>query len=55
MLIFQIGGLVPGIGGLVVLIAATYGAGGLVLYAWRAWRGAVASDPTPAPTVAAGE
>ena len=44
VLIFQVGGLVPGLGGLVIGIAATYGAGGLALFAWRAWRG----SPAPA-------
>jgi hypothetical protein len=39
LLLFQLIGLVPGIGALVILLAATYGAGGLALYAWRAWRG----------------
>ena len=39
--IFQVAGLVPVLGSLMVGLAATYGAGGLVLYAWRAWRGSM--------------
>lgn len=49
VLLFQIVGLIPGIGALAIWLAATYGAGGLVLYAWRSWR---RGSGTPAAPVA---
>jgi hypothetical protein len=46
LLVLQILAVVPFIGGLAALIAATYGAGGLALFAWRSWRGS--TEPVPA-------
>ncbi|MEZ4501294.1 MAG: hypothetical protein R3C39_01575 [Dehalococcoidia bacterium] len=43
LLILQVVAVVPFLGGLVVLLAATYGAGGLALFAWNSWRGASTS------------
>jgi len=37
--VFQLTSLIPAVGGVVVVLAAAYGAGGIALFAWRASRG----------------
>jgi cytoskeletal protein CcmA (bactofilin family) len=57
LLILQVAGLVPWLGGVLGFLAGVIGSGALVLLAWRAWRGPHAAQPaspvittgTPAP------
>jgi hypothetical protein len=51
VLLFQLVGLIPFIGGAIVIISALYGSGGLVYLAWRAFRSRGLTEvatPTPA-------
>jgi hypothetical protein len=47
LIILQLGLLIPGLGGLVAVIGAAWGAGGLLVVAWRAWRSRDVPPSTP--------
>jgi cytoskeletal protein CcmA (bactofilin family) len=53
LLILQVAGLVPWLGGVLGFLAGVIGSGALVLLAWRAWRGPHAAQPAP-PVVTTG-
>jgi cytoskeletal protein CcmA (bactofilin family) len=53
LLILQVAGLVPWLGGVLGFLAGVIGSGALVLLAWRAWRGPHAAQPAP-PVITTG-